>query len=166
MFRINFIKFRYQIFSEKFSVKQSQITSLYESHNRISDLSNIIQFSSLTVVLLEFNCIEYIESLKLLGNLHRLQTLTLRGNPICSLPIWTAHVRYICQHLKKLDRQSIDRFPEGQFTRDQLLELITRESLYLHALRSITFVLQKIDDPQTTQLPDQLLFNNTIRKKN
>ena len=117
-------------------------TLLSLSFNHISDLSNIKQFSLLTTLHLESNCIERISELEPLSHLPQLKTLSLSGNKVCCLPLFKAHVINLCPQLQFLDGKDVSSFFNGKYSREKFKKFVIQEKKCFKSIYINDFIAQ------------------------
>ncbi|OCT84044.1 leucine-rich repeat-containing protein 56 isoform X2 [Xenopus laevis] len=95
------------------------LKELYLAYNDLTNLSELSMLENLEILDLEGNNLEQIKELKCLALCSNLTTLTLEGNPICTLPSpeatespdynYRAEVRSLIPHLRNLDDAPVDQ---------------------------------------------------------
>jgi hypothetical protein len=145
---------------------------LYLSHNNISSIHNIVQFRVVVRVMLEYNLIQFVEDLRPLSQLERLEELRLEGNPVCHCPFWRYHTISFCKVLKWLNCEEVNR-DDANLARVELsiLDSLFYTDFVLKILRAIEAnpamtqkqIAQLIQDEMARANPQE--FNNAIRSK-
>lgn len=141
-------------------------TLLSLSFNHISDLSNLKQFSLLTTLHLESNCIERISALEPLSHLHQLNVLCLSGNKVCSLPLFKAHIINLCPHLKLLDGKNVSSFFSGKYSRDKLATFLIQERKCFKSIYINDVIVKVLKYKKKKQEQKQDYFTFYIQSQN
>lgn len=80
-----------------------RIEELYLSHNKISNISDLIGMNNLLILDLEANDITNIDDIEILTSCDSLEALILRGNPAANVESYRSKVRYLLPNLMYLD---------------------------------------------------------------
>ncbi|XP_037538653.1 leucine-rich repeat-containing protein 56 [Nematolebias whitei] len=96
----------------------SSLEELYLAYNNVSDLNQISMLDKLQLLDLERNSVDDLVQVQYLGLCHKLHTLTLEGNPVCTHPnptsskvggySYRAAVRELVPQLRYLDDVDVD----------------------------------------------------------
>ena len=90
--------------------KYRSITKLFVSHNKLTNLDGIEQFTSLHQISLSYNSIEDWREILKIPNKEKVKYLSIQGNPLDNHP---DHIKYILDHfcnIERLDDFKIDDF--------------------------------------------------------
>lgn len=85
------------------------VTKLFLSHNKISNLSGIEQFKALTHLSIGYNQIEDFRELNKVYNKENLKYLAIQGNPLENHPNHKILILEIFPNLEKMDNLTVDR---------------------------------------------------------
>lgn len=118
------------------AILAASVRVLYLSENSICRLVGVEQFSNTVTLSVKNNGIRYLDEIRPLSLLRRLNKLSMEGNPVTRLPYYREHVIVSCPSLTILDDKSVSSEERSSATREFYRNTAYYDQLRINELRN------------------------------
>eukprot|EP00825_Cyclidium_porcatum_P037047 TRINITY_DN4018_c0_g1_i9.p2 TRINITY_DN4018_c0_g1~~TRINITY_DN4018_c0_g1_i9.p2 ORF type:complete len:293 (-),score=64.16 TRINITY_DN4018_c0_g1_i9:1043-1921(-) len=144
------------------SSKYANIETLYLSNNSIQSLEGVQQFRNLINLSIMNNDINDMGFLRQLSELHQLQSLNLKGNPVCQFPTYRQLIIKALPNLKLLDDKPVTE--EDRINAE--IKLKNYEELLQVLLKNYCDFIQLNSFNKKLEIQKSLMMNNSKYVRN